>query len=646
MGACYDAVFVAGPVRGVLAKIQVERGWYGGLALVVLGCGDDAASSMETDSVGTSTGPSAATSSPAPATGSEGSGTTSTGASTEEPGPSTGVDTTTTASSTSGSEGGSDESATSGTSGSTGEVVPPVVDPSFSEIGASAGFTHVHGIVYSPPNCLIDNIGPAGPGSFCTPEREVAGAAVGDYDLDGWDDLLVTRTHGRPLLYRNQGDGTFVDTAVPSEILVSSPTTGAAWGDFDNDGDPDLFLGTLADTRYWFYLNDGDGTFTEAAVERGVAVESPSQHAATSVAVADYDLDGWLDIYVTEWRTILGMGDVPSHARLLRNRGALEPGWFDDVTEPAGVSLDTVWEVVDTAPGVYGFSAGFADLDGDRFPDLAVASDFGCSRLFWNNGDGTFLDGTETANVGHDDNGMGSTFGDFDLDGDLDWFVTAITRPGDPPGNKLYRYDGFRLFHEVAEAHGVDAGGWGWGAVFFDPDNDGDLELMMTGGWYFTDHVAEPNFLWRNDGDHYGGEIAAAAGIADVGQGRGVVVFDYDRDGDEDLYVANNLSTPFFYRNDTGNLHDHLRVRAVGTASNRDGIGAKVSVLVAAGSPVLVKEIGSGSHYLGQSDRVAHFGLGFGDEPVAQVQVYWPASDQIQIFAGVPRNTELVAIEP
>jgi hypothetical protein len=241
---------------------------------------------------------------------------------------------------------------------------------------------------------------------------------------------------------------------------------------------------------------------------------------------------------------------------------------------------------------------------------------------------------------------MGSTFGDFDLDGDLDWFVTAISRPDEPPGNKLYRYDGFRVFHDTAMAQGVAAGGWGWGATFFDPDNDGDLELMMTNGWYFTDHLEEANHLWRNDDGAYTAEIAAAAGMGDISQGRGVAIVDYDADGDEDVYVANNFEVPFLYRNDTGNQNDFLRVRAVGTTSNRDGIGARVTVHVTPTSPALVKEIGSAAHYMGQSERVAHFGLGWGSDPVTQVEVYWPATGELQVFADVPRNAELVATEP
>jgi hypothetical protein len=622
---------------------RVKRGGLALAAVVALACGSEppaASGSAGTESTG-ATGSGASSPVASASEGSDGDATSTTGQhASSGDAPTTGASDVT--STTEVGKGDLDGSS----SGSTGEEVPPVVEPGFTEVAAAAGLNHVHGILFSPPDCIIDNIGPTGPGSFCTPEREVAGVAVGDADTDGLPDLLVTRTHGRPLLYRNSGDGTFVDIATQAGILVPSATSGAAWGDFDNDGDQDLFLATLGDTRYWFYVGDGGGQFTEAAEERGVAVQSDSQHAGMSVAVADYDLDGYLDIYVAEWRTTLGMGDVPAHARLLHNRGASEPGWFDDVTIAAGVSLDDVWEVVDTAPGVYGFAPGFADLDGDDWPDLVVVSDFGCSRLFWNEGDGTFLDGTSAANVGIDENGMGSTFGDFDLDGDLDWFVTAISRPDEPPGNKLYRYDGFRVFHDTAMAQGVAAGGWGWGATFFDPDNDGDLELMMTNGWYFTDHLEEANHLWRNDDGAYTAEIAAAAGMGDISQGRGVAIVDYDADGDEDVYVANNFEVPFLYRNDTGNQNDFLRVRAVGTTSNRDGIGARVTVHVTPTSPALVKEIGSAAHYMGQSERVAHFGLGWGSDPVTQVEVYWPATGELQVFADVPRNAELVATEP
>jgi hypothetical protein len=251
--------------------------------------------------------------------------------------------------------------------------------------------------------------------------------------------------------------------------------------------------------------------------------------------------------------------------------------------------------------------------------------------------------------VGLDDNGMGSAFGDYDGDGDLDWYVTAITDPMGPAKNRLYRNEGGRQFTEVAAALGVGRGGWGWGATFFDPDNDGDLELLATSGYYFSDHLAEGNYLWLNEGGELGPDVAAAAGLATIAQGRGVLVLDHDRDGDLDVYLAQNLAQPALYENLTGNQHDFLRVRAVGTTSNRDGLGARVTVRVTEDGPVQLHEIGGSiAHYMGQPEKLAHFGLGFDPEaaPVAEVRVYWPASGRHNVLTDVPRNSEVVVVEP
>jgi enediyne biosynthesis protein E4 len=538
----------------------------------------------------------------------------------------------------------------------TGELpVPPVVEPSFIDVAADAGLDHDHGEWNTAPNCLIDQIGPATNG-FCLPERMTAGAAAADYDGDGWVDLVVSRTHGRPLLYRNQGDGTFEEVGLAAGILDHVwGTSGLAWADFDNDDDQDLYVVTLGDYRYYLYVNDGTGHFTEEGLARGAALETPNVHAGMAVAVGDYDLDGWTDLYVGEWRTIAGLGDVPSHSRLLRNRGAEAPGHFDDVTVEAGVSVEDVWVGQTVLGGVYSFSPSFGDLDGDGYPDLGVVSDFRCSRLFWNQGDGTFVDGTVAAGAGQDKNGMGSAFGDYDGDGDLDWYVTSISDPEGPPENRLYRNDGDRQLTEVADALGVGRGGWGWGTSFFDPDNDGDLDLLATSGYYFSDHLAEGTHLWLNQldplgaggGSGFGPDAAMAAGIDAVVQGRGVLIVDYDRDGDLDVYLAQNFLPPILWENLTGNLHDHLRVRAVGTQSNRDGLGVRVTVRVTHDGPALVHEIGgSMAHFMGQPEKVAHFGLGFGQAPVAEVRLYWPASGQEQVLTNVPRNSELVVVEP
>lgn len=546
----------------------------------------------------------------------------------------------------------------SDTGGSTGDEPPwpPVVIPSFVDVAADAGLDHDHGEWVTAPNCLIDQIGP-GTNGFCLPERMTGGAAAADYDGDGFVDLMVSRAHGRPLLYRNLGDGTFEEVGLAAGILDHAwGTAGVAFADFDNDGDQDLYVVTFGDTRYYLYVNDGTGHFTEEAIARGAALMTPNVHTGTSVAVGDYDLDGWTDLYVGEWRTIAGLGDVASHSRLLRNLGAAAPGHFEDVTLAAGVSVEEAWVGQTDLAGVYSFSPAFGDLDGDGFPELSMASDFHCSRLFWNQGDGTFVDGTLAAGAGLDENGMGSTFGDYDGDGDLDWYVTSITGSKDPADSRLYRNDGNRQLTEVADALGVGRGGWGWGTSFFDPDNDGDLDLLATSGYYFSDHLEEHTHLWLNEldplhpwggGGAFGPDAAAEAGIDAIVQGRGVLVVDHDHDGDLDVYLAQNLLPPILWENLTGDLLDHLRVRAVGTQSNRDGLGVRVTVRVTEGGPAQVHEIGGSiAHFMGQPEKVAHFGLGFGAEPVAEVRVYWPASGQEQLLTDVPRNTELVVEEP
>ncbi len=530
---------------------------------------------------------------------------------------------------------------------SSGEPPSPPVVLEFVEIAAELGLEHTHGTWVTAPNCAIDQVGP-GTGGFCLPQRMTAGVAAADYDGDGWTDLAVTRSHRRPLLYQNRGDGSFTEVSREAGIDLTQSTSGVAWGDFDNDGDPDLYLATLGDTRYYLYINDGRGHFSEEGMARGAALSTPNQHAAMSVAVGDYDLDGYLDLYAAEWRTTAGLGEVPSHSRLLHNLGAAAPGHFEDVTEAAGVSVEDVWQEADFLAGVYSFAPAFGDLDGDGYPELTVVSDFGCSRLFWNDGDGTFTDGTVASGVGLDNNGMGSTFGDYDRDGDLDWYVTSITDPEGTPQNRLYRNDGGRQFTEIAVPEAVGSGGWGWGAAFFDPDNDGDLDLITTNAYYYTDYLEDRNRMWEGEGEAgLGHDIAEYVGLDDVNQGRGLLVFDRDNDGDLDIYIANNAAPPSLYDNLNGSQGGWLKVQAVGTTTNREGRGAVVEVRAEPDGPWQLHEIGASSaHYMGQSEPLAHFGLGGGSRPVAEVRVRWPASGHEQTFTEVERNTVLVVQEP
>ncbi len=517
----------------------------------------------------------------------------------------------------------------------------------FTDVTARAGVDYLQHALREPPDCIFFG------GSFCEPERMSGGAAVGDVDGDGHTDLLVTRLDAPDILFRNLGNGRFEDASEVSGLAdFDLQSNGAAFADIDGDGDLDLYVSVLGsrgeppNDRNHLFLNDGSGHFVEAALERGVAVQSPYDHRGYGVAFGDYDRDGWVDLHVNEW-----FPGFEPHSRLFRNRGPEAPGYFEDVTEAAGVRLD----------GVFAFASAFADLDDDGWPDLAVAADFGTGRLFWNQGDGTFLDGTEAAGVGTDENGMGSTFGDYDGDGDLDWFVTSIYDPADScsdgscnwgaTGNRLYRNEGGRVFHDATDEAGVRDGAWGWGAGFFDYDNDGDLDLAMTNGVEFPGTDLDRPFttdtvrLWRNDGDGPMEEIAARAGVDDPGSGKGLLVFDYDADGDQDLFLVNTGAGPRLYRNDgrRGRRARWLRVEARGAGGNSEGLGALVYLFSRRG--MQLREIDSATHFLGQSERVAHFGLGAGPPRVPLVLVRWP-SGTLQPFFRVRTNRTLVAVEP
>jgi len=494
-------------------------------------------------------------------------------------------------------------------------------------------------------------------------EHLTGGAAAGDYDGDGWVDLYVTQLDAPDALFRNQGDGTFVDVAAAAGLGLDLASNGAGWADVDNDGDLDLYVTTLgpSENRFYLFINDGAGHFSEEAVARGADVSGSDSHYGFSVAFGDYDGDGWTDIHTSEWRPA---EDNPqgalSNARLLRNRGAAAPGFFDDVTQSAGVALDGVVPSDPDAAGTFALASRFTDMDGDGWTDLLIAGDFGTSRLFWNNGDGTFTDGTAAAGVGTEANGMGMAVGDYDGDGDPDWFVTGLYDPDDPcnpgatclgaTGNRLHRNDGGGAFSDQTDTAGVRDGYWGSSAAFYDMDNDGDLDLVMTNGASSGTPLArfapDPMRVWQNDGSGAMTEVSASTGMTDDGPGRGLLTFDYDRDGDLDVFIVNNAGSPVLYRNDTGNQNSWLRIDTVGTDSNRDGLGAIVSVWTASGGSPLVREISSGSHFLGQSETIAHFGLGAGTAPVDRVTVYWPATGRTSELSAVARNQSLVVIEP
>jgi enediyne biosynthesis protein E4 len=558
-------------------------------------------------------------------------------------------------------------------SSSTADPVAEVADDSpvtFVEQAEAAGLDQVQAELRLPPDCLFNEIAPGPPG--CVSERMSGGVAVGDFDGDGLDDLYLTHLDGPDGLYRNVGDGTFEDVTRRAGLArFDLRSNGAGWADLDNDGHQDLVVTTMTEDRFYLFMNDGDGTFTEDAEARGVALATDHQRGGYSVAFGDYDLDGYTDIHFTEWLDPNAHENPSySHARLLRNRGEDQPGYFDDVTEEAGVSLGTT--VVDSTGlsehvvPVFSFASALVDLDGDTWPDLIVAADYGITQLFWNNGDGTFTEGTEEAGIGSEGNAMGLAIGDVDRDGDLDLFITAIFGratacqgrpcPEGLTGNRLYINEGDRTFTERQDEAGVVDGAWGWGAAFADVDNDGHLDLTMTNG---IDINIDAEFtalhgpyrltekrLWLNRGDGTFRDATAASGIDTEEPGTGLAVLDVAGDGALDIVMVHTARRPTLWRNQGESGHGWLRVDVEGSDSNRDAIGAVVEVVVADGDEPQVRHVGINSHFIGQSERTVHVGLGEHDGPVAEVRVTFPATGREVVETEVAPNQTLRVVEP
>ncbi|MFQ5495009.1 MAG: FG-GAP-like repeat-containing protein, partial [Phycisphaerae bacterium] len=533
--------------------------------------------------------------------------------------------------------------------------------PTFVDVTESAGITHTH--VAPILDHKLDNI----MSWMCSVG---AAAAAGDYNNDGWIDLYVTNSRkGTPnYLYRNNGDGTFTDVAAQAGVANLNDDSGtsmdAVWGDYDNDGWVDLYV--LKWGTDVLLKNNGDGSFTDVTGRCFKKQDgSPGTPWANGNAVIffDYNLDGRLDLFVGNYfrdvdlwhlKTTRIMHDSFEKARnggpcfLYRQN---PDGTFTDVAVSLGVD-DPGWTL----------AVGSADINNDGWPDLYCADDFGPDQLFLNRKNGTFENVTATA-IGFDSKkGMNVDFGDFNNDGWLDVYVTNITTAEYlQEGNMLWHNNGLGeggqlTLTDVAIETGTYDGGWGWGAKFFDYDNDADLDLVALNGfisagegsyWYdlaswtvteeHTDDarnwpdIGDRSFsgyerirLWRNDGQYTFTETAVAAGLDSRRDGRGAVPFDYDNDGDLDLFVANQAGKPHLFRNDTRARNHFLIVDLkadAATGVNRDGVGTRVTILTDDGRQIRERDGGNG--YCGQSDPRIHFGLG-DRSAVRLLEVRWP----------------------
>ena len=456
------------------------------------------------------------------------------------------------------------------------------------------------------------------------------GGCAGDFNRDGFQDLFVLSGNARDKLYINNGNGTFTDGAVAWNLTAVHKGKGCSVGDYNRDGWLDIYVtsagatGSIGPCKHKLYRNNGNGTFTDVAAAAGVQCTAPAVEDGFGSAFGDYDLDGDLDLFVG------GFAAANAGSRLFRNNGN---GTFTDVT--AAISFFA------GSPSMSAFTPRWVDMNEDDYPEMLLEADFGTARYFRNNGNGTFTDITATTGTGVEENGMGQTIGDFNGDGKLDVFVTSTYYPDlNWTGNKLYLNQGSHHYTETAAAAGVQAGGYDWAPLAVDFNHDGKQDLATTNGDAnpSSPFADEQSYLWMNNGNGTFTEGAIAAGLVHLGEGRGMANLDYDNDGDQDVIIFANNEAVQFFRNDlSGPATSWLRVvldtrSAPGLAP--DGVGSRVWTTT--GGVTQIRYLSSGDNYLSQSELTAHFGLGAATA-VDQLKVRWP-NGQEAIVGNVAAN--------
>ena len=488
-------------------------------------------------------------------------------------------------------------------------------------------------------------------------ESTGSGCAFLDYDGDGNMDIYAV--NGCYLeginenghldvsltnhLYRNNGDGTFTDVTEQAGVGDRGYGMACVVGDYNNDGHSDLYVTNYGPNT--LYRNNGDGTFTVVTEEAGVG----NTLWSVGAVFFDYDNDGYLDLYVgnylefdPEYRLYYEADEFPGPLAY--------PGQKDVLYRNNGNGTFTD---VTEAAGVLneGRAMGIlsSDYNDDGWVDIFVANDAMENYLYRNNGDGTFTEvglesGTAFSEHGDASSSMGGDFADFDLDGDLDLLVPDMTF------NSFYRNIGNGLFEDVSAQIGVaELSGqyWSWGGDLFDYDNDGDLDIFICNGDGHRLDTQEELFLANvsdSNGRRVFKDVAGQSGefFRHKSVSRGMAVGDYDNDGDLDVFILNLDQPSILLRNDGGNTNHWFMIRLQGTKSNRDGIGARVALR--AGDLNQVEEQKTGTSYLSQNDPRLHFGLGDRTH-IDEVIVRWP-SGVTQRLTDFDPDTIITIIEP
>ena len=469
------------------------------------------------------------------------------------------------------------------------------------------------------------------------------GVAVDDFNADGWQDLFISHSMQPGKLFVNNKQGGFVDVTTTLMGNLSGRQLGALFMDYDQDGDKDLLLveDDINQGYFRLFAQFSSGVMRPSFDKAGISFERFTH----SLSAGDYDGDGDLDLFASHW------GDVVTAMRqgyLWNNSGQ---GMFKDVSaQLPQTRISPLYPDLDV-----NFVPIFSDIDNDNDLDLLIAADYLTTQVLINE-DNQFVD--VTSPIINDENGMGSALGDYDNDGDLDWFVSSIWNPieqkaykGGVTGNRLYNNDGQGNFSDATDKAGVRQGYWGWGACFADFNNDGWLDIFHTNGMR-TGQIAEesqvgqfyedPSRLFINNQDGTFSEKSFDWGITHTGQGRGISCLDFDNDGDVDIIIANNGAAPTLYSNNNLSGSGYLSVKLVGKPGNPDGVGAKI--IVQTGQMQQLREIRLGSNYLSNDPLIAHYGLGQ-NSVVDKVTIIWP-DGQKQLLNNVPVNRQMTIAYP
>jgi ASPIC and UnbV/FG-GAP-like repeat len=498
-----------------------------------------------------------------------------------------------------------------------------------------------------------------------------AAVAVGDYDNDGFEDIFVTDSDtGKPNhLFHNNGDMTFTDVAVKAGVAGGndplSVVSDALWFDYDNDGKQDLLIARFGTPI--LYHNEGGGKFRDVSASSGL-----NKFGNTIAVIAfDYDNDGYLDLMFGNYFKPMNLLDLkdphvlPNNLDNATNGGGVTlwhntgKGSFEEVTQKAGFGKITGWAL----------DIGHGDLNNDGLQDVYIACDYGTDHIFFNNGDGTFREVTETATGWDTKKGMNVDIADYDNDGWLDVYVTNITDEYMKECNMLWHNNGDGTFSDVSKETGTCDTGWGWAAKFADLDNDGWLDLFVVNGLRsagnesyvplllplltapgldLTDVNNWPKIgnrtwsgyqkkkLFHNLRNGTFAETSVQSGVDNDLDGRGIAVGDFDNDGRLDMVQTNADQPLLLYHNVSEKAGNWVELKLTGGKSNRDAIGARVRM--EARGLAQIREVDGGNGYAGQSSRRIHFGLGSADK-IDCLEIRWPGGRRETFNVPINRVT-------